>query len=104
MIGVEGVDFRAMGMRIRVRRKELGLTQGELAKKLDISMVYVSAIERGEKVPSLQTFIQLSVAMGLDVDYLLTGRKQFCDGKDCPLYRELSDALRVYEKPESREH
>ncbi len=37
-----------IGIRLKKAREDAGLTQLELAKKLDISVNYVSMIERGE--------------------------------------------------------
>ncbi len=42
-----------MGNPIRAIRKRLGLTQAEFADKLGIGREYLSAIERGQRVPSL---------------------------------------------------
>ena len=48
-----------MGDRIKEIRKKQGLTQEQLAEKVDITLEYISQIERGLKIPSMQVFIKL---------------------------------------------
>lgn len=60
-----------MGDRIKDTRKKRGLTQENLAEKLDISVEYVSQIERGMKMPSMQIFIKLIEILDVSADYLL---------------------------------
>ena len=47
------IDYRAMGDRIRKKRKEMQLTQEKLAEMIDISTSHVGGIERGKAVCSL---------------------------------------------------
>ena len=54
-----------LGERIRTLRAERGLTQDELADRVRISRVYISVIERGAKVASLEVLI--GIAKVLDV-------------------------------------
>ena len=65
------VDKLTMGDRIKETRKKRGLTQESLAEKLDISIEYVSQIERGMKIPSMQMFIRLVEVLDVSADYLL---------------------------------
>ena len=67
----EQMDKLTMGDRIKDIRKKQGLTQEQLAEKLDISIEYVSQIERGMKMPSMQIFIKLVEALDVSADYLL---------------------------------
>lgn len=62
---------QTMGDRIREARKKLGLTQEQLAEKLDITLVYISEIERGLKLPSMQLFIKMVEILDVSADYLL---------------------------------
>ena len=54
-------------MRIKIRdaRQDAGLTQKELAKKVDLSQPYLAQIERGER--KLSTTLQAQIAKVLDV-------------------------------------
>ena len=44
-----------LGALVRVRRRELGLTQAELAARIEKSPSYISALESGSVAPSLTT-------------------------------------------------
>ena len=50
-------QYKEMGTRIKVRRKELKIKQAELAEALEISNNHMSSIENGRQKPSLDTFI-----------------------------------------------
>ena len=60
-----------MGDRIREARKKLNLTQEQLAEKLDVTVAYISEIERNLKLPSMPLFIKLVEALDVSSDYLL---------------------------------
>lgn len=61
----------AIGHRIQQARKEAGMTQEELAQKLDMSTKYISNIECGEKVARLETFVAIANALNTDANTLL---------------------------------
>lgn len=65
------MDKLTMGDRIKETRKMRGLTQEQLAEKVDITLEYISQIERGLKVPSMQVFVGLVDALDVSADYLL---------------------------------
>lgn len=47
---------KSVGKRLRNRRKELEMTQLDVAEKADISVNYYARVERGEVNPSLDIF------------------------------------------------
>ena len=61
----------AIGRRIADLRREVGLTQGELAEKADISVVHLSNIELGKKMPGLSTLIRIAEAFDVATDWFL---------------------------------
>lgn len=65
------MDKLTMGDRIKETRRMRHLTQEQLAEKLDISVEYVSQLERGIKMPSMQMFIKLVEVLDVSADYLL---------------------------------
>ena len=65
------MDKFTMGDRLKETRKKQGLTQEQLAEKLDVSLEYVSQIERNLKVPSMQVFIKLIEELDVSADYIL---------------------------------
>lgn len=65
--------YNEMGDRIIKRRKQLGLSQEELAARADVSPQMVSTAERGSKSILSENLWKLSIALGVSADYLLTG-------------------------------
>lgn len=59
------------GQAIKSHRKALSWTQEKLAEAADISVNYVSYIERGSKLPSLPLLVHLSRVMHTTVGALL---------------------------------
>lgn len=65
------MPFITIGKNIRKYRKQLGMTQDELAEKAGLSTNYLGGVERGEKTPSLESFISITNALGVSSDMLL---------------------------------
>ncbi|MBQ7316510.1 MAG: helix-turn-helix transcriptional regulator [Clostridia bacterium] len=65
------MDKLTMGDRIKEVRKKQGLTQEQLAERLDISVEFIGQIERGIKLPSMHVFIKLIETLNVSADYLL---------------------------------
>ena len=65
------MDKLTMGGRIKIARKNLGLTQEALAEKVNVTLYYMGEIERGTKTPSLELFIRLVEVLDVSADYLL---------------------------------
>lgn len=64
-----------LGRRIRQARKELGLTQVELAKLVGIKQASISELETGETVaPSGQTLIAMAHHLNISATWLMTGK------------------------------
>ena len=57
------MDLRIIGCRIKEIREKKNLTQEELADLAEISPTHISVIERGVKVPKLDTFIAIANAL-----------------------------------------
>ncbi len=72
-------------------RKSLGLTQSELAEKLNYSDKAVSKWERGESCPDITTLAMLAKLFNTTVDGLITDRKKVKKVK--PLVALLSSGL-----------
>lgn len=63
----------SIGMRIRQRRKELGLTQIQIKNETGISSGNMSEIENGNKLPSAPALISLSAILDCSIDWMLKG-------------------------------
>lgn len=64
-----------IGDRIRDRRSALGLTQLQLAQKIDheTDSMSVSRWERGVVVPRPETIVAIADVLGVDVRWLIKG-------------------------------
>ena len=61
----------ALAEHIRTRRKEMGLTQEQLAEKAELSTNYIARLELGTSTPSLAALICLSRTLGIPISDLL---------------------------------
>jgi len=65
--------LKDMGKRISERRKDMKLSQEELAELAEVSPQLLSTAERGTKALRPENLLKISTALGVSVDYLLTG-------------------------------
>jgi transcriptional regulator with XRE-family HTH domain len=63
--------FETLGVRIAELRKKSGMSQSELARRLDVSRSSVQSWECGENHPSTDNLISLSKLFHVSADYLL---------------------------------
>ena len=61
----------SIGRRIRKFREAKGWRQEDFAEKTGLSVTYTGMIERGEKVPKLETFITIANTLNVSADLLL---------------------------------
>ena len=64
---------RELGLRIRVKRTELALSQEQLAHRAGLHRTYIASLESGERNPGLHTLVKLALALGVDVADLVRG-------------------------------
>ena len=57
------MDWSSIGRNIRDYRVENGMRQEDLAEATGLSANYIGMVERGEKTPSLETFVALLNAL-----------------------------------------
>lgn len=60
-----------IGHIIKAKRKELNLTQSQLAELINSDEYYISAIETGRRKPGRKFLVALSNALNIPVDVLL---------------------------------
>ncbi|MGC3999044.1 MAG: helix-turn-helix transcriptional regulator [Anaeromyxobacter sp.] len=58
-------ELRRLGERVREHRRTRGMTQEALAEALDLSVAYVSLIERGGRNPPYTTVVSIARALGI---------------------------------------
>ena len=61
---------RSIGRVIRERRRQLDLTQEEVAQRIKTTGPYITHLETGKRLPSLKVVVKLSDALGLDAGEL----------------------------------
>ncbi len=64
-------ELRRLGDRIREQRRSRGLTQEALAESLDLSVAYVSLIERGGRNPPYTTVVAIARALGVPMSRIV---------------------------------
>lgn len=67
------VDYKELGRRIAVRRKELGMKQAQVNEAAGLSDKYLSNIERATSVLSVDVLMRLCEVLETSPDYLLLG-------------------------------
>lgn len=65
------MGLESIGSNIRKFRLMKKLRQEDLAEKTGLSTNYVGALERGEKIPSLETLIDILNALDISADMVL---------------------------------
>ena len=65
------MELESIGRNIRRYRLKKKLRQEDLAELAGLSINYVGAVERGEKIPSLETLIVLINALEVSADMVL---------------------------------
>ena len=64
-----------IGERIAEERKKKGMTQEDMAEKLNLSRQAISKWESGSSFPDTENLLKLSLLFSVSVDYLLKGEK-----------------------------
>lgn len=83
-------ELEGMGIRIQIRRKELGLTQGEFADKLNISPQAVSKWETGLGMPDISSLPEIARVLDMSIDELF-GRNVPKENQEDKQYPEKLD-------------
>ena len=68
-----GLDFKAIGLKIKERRLIVGITQEYIANKLEVNPSHISNIERGHSHPSLTKLVKIANILECSVDYFISG-------------------------------
>ena len=65
------MNFESIGKNIRTYRMKKKLRQEDLAELTELSVTYIGMVERGEKIPALETFIKILNALEVSADVIL---------------------------------
>lgn len=63
-----------LGERIAALRRRAGLSQAELAQRLQISASAMGMYEQGRREPSVDTLVAMAQEFQVSMDFLLTGK------------------------------
>lgn len=66
------MKLATIGNNIRKYRLMKKLRQEDLAEKAGLTANYIGMVERGEKIPSLETFIKILNTLGISADMVLS--------------------------------
>ena len=58
---------------IIILRKEAGMSQSQLAQKLNVGTSAIGMYEQGRRTPAIDILIQMAKLFGVSLDYLITG-------------------------------
>jgi transcriptional regulator with XRE-family HTH domain len=66
------IDYAIMGEKLKIARKNKKLTQEQLAEQIDVSVAYLSRIERGDIKINLPRLSQICDLLDVSLSYVLT--------------------------------
>jgi len=84
------IDF---GIRLRAERERKGMTRSALAKLAYTEQGYIVQLERGDRSPSLRTFINLLSALETSADSLIFGTTAAQRGNMDVILNDFTDFL-----------
>ena len=67
------LNLKMMGFRISTQRRELHMTQEELAEKVGVSVKHISAIETGRTRANIELLYDIATCLGVTIDCFIFG-------------------------------
>lgn len=92
------LDYSIIGQRLKQARLSKNMTQEDLAEKLDISVAFLSRVERGNSHINLKRLNQICRILDVSEGYILNGVSSKSENY---LSKEFSDLLKSC-KPETQ--
>lgn len=83
--------------RLKTLRKQVKLTQAQIAEKLDISQQAYASWERGAKKPTQENLVKIAQVLNVSVDFLVGNSEEKLDNIEL-LFRMNSKGLTDEEK------
>ena len=93
------VDYKLIGTRIKEKRKQKKLTQENLAEMLNVSVGYVSQVERGVTKISLDLLAGISTLLECDISFFVS---ESAINSNYYLLAEVNDSLSSLNEKEKR--
>ena len=69
------MDYKLLGMKVRLFRRKRGMTQEQLAERADLSASFIGHVERGTRISSLETLMKLCHVLQVTPNDLLQEEK-----------------------------
>ncbi len=91
------MNLKQIGKNIQAHRKEQKMTQAELAKRCQISVIHVSHIENGSVAMSLKTLLSVCRVLNTTPNDILLGEYLYPNLEDM-LFQESSPQLNFEDK------
>jgi transcriptional regulator with XRE-family HTH domain len=66
----------ALGLAVKGRREQLGLTQEQIANNTDLHQRWISNVETGKRNPSYGSLRRLATGLGLNASELIAAAEQ----------------------------
>ena len=85
------LDYTKIGMRIARRRRALGLKQAQVEERAGLGYKYLSNIERGISIPSVEVIMRLAAALDTTPDAFLVGTER----REDLAWQDVAQLLRV---------
>ncbi len=89
---------KQVGRRVKERREALGLTQEELAERIDVAPHFISTVERGISFPRYEKMILLINALETSADSLLCDVLDNASGPRASILSEMLGELPAKEQ------
>ena len=68
---MERIDYKKLGMEIKIRRLRADISQSKLAKQIGVSQSHLCNVENGRLSQSLRLLLRLRRLLGCTIDELL---------------------------------
>lgn len=86
-----GLDYNVIGSRIKEARLAKNMTQEDLSEQIDISVAFLSRVERGNSHINLKRLNQICDILEVSEGYVLNGA---ASNQDNYLYKEFAEILK----------
>lgn len=98
MVGIGKMNLEYIGKRIKEKRIEKSWSQEVLAYEADLSTIYIGMIERGEKLPRLETFLRILECLDVTPNEILVDAAPDKHAVKTAAYRRKFEQLSVREQ------
>ncbi len=96
------MNYAEIGRRIAKRRRQMLLTQAEVEARANLSPRYLSNIERGRSIPSIDVLMQITNVLQMTPDEVLLGAAQVSREEPAARLSADLDALTPQQQAQAR--